>query len=221
MKILAIHASKDTPNHLHDAVGAFIPEAIGFQKARTAVGDVVDREPFDNSLEDYSARRAAVLTLIRKAAPFDAFAYFGHGLRTGLPSAGFSLQTIGPLVDALHAAMPKDVRIVFYACSTANSPNGGVDGDGGFADELRDRLSLLGHTGWLDAHVVPGHTTINRMTRRFYLDGLARGTGGTWLVAPGSPEWAAWGRELEDDKPLRFGFPFMTSTEVHAKLAAG
>ncbi len=215
MRILAIHATKDTDKP--DATGAFIPQAIHFAKARRAAGDEVESVGFDNSLPE-PTRRAAVLKIIVSAKPFDAFVYFGHGTRRGLPSAGFTMSSVARLADAIAANATRSLIVVLYACSTANTPTGGVDGDGGFADVLRDRLSEHGHKGWLDAHTVAGHTTINRMTRRFYMNGVAAGTGGTWLVAPGSPEWSAWGKALKEDKSLRFGFPFMTEGELHARL---
>lgn len=216
MKILAIHATRDTDKP--DATGAFIPQAVGFAKYRRAAGDVVESIGFDNSLEPAS-RRTAVLELIRAHQPFDAFVYFGHGTRRGLPSAAFTMSSVQHLADALASApSPSRLIVALYACSTANTPTSGIDGDGGFADTLRDALSTRGRFGWLDAHTVAGHTTINRMTRRFYMDGESVATGGTWLIAPGSPEWQAWGDALKSDKSLRFGFPFMTETELHARL---
>jgi len=219
MRILVLYSSKNT--HGNDAVGAFIPQAMRFAKSRRAVGDVVDLVPFDPTIADRATRRARFLSLIEAAEPFDAFVYFGHGLRTGLPSAGFTLATLPALVSALRAkSRTKRLIVTLYACSTANTPlRGGVDGDGGFADRLRDLLSLGGVSGWIDAHTVAGHTTINRMTRRFYMDGKTEGVGGGWIVAMGSPEWRAWGAALKSDESFRFGFPYMTETDIVAHLA--
>lgn len=220
MRILSLYASKN--QHGNDATGAFIPQAIGFAKARRAAGDVVEHVPFDPTIVDRAARRRAFLGAIEAAQPFDALVYFGHGLRTGLPSAGITMATLPALVAAIRRKASKRLIVTLYACSTAGAPGRDRDkleGDGGFADELRDALSVAGHVGWIDAHTVAGHTTVNRMTRRFYLDGVARGTGGAWLVAPGSPEWAAWGRALKADPSFRFGFPFLTASELHARLA--
>lgn len=221
MRILALYAAKNA--HGNDATGAFVPQSIRFERARKAAGDTVVRVGFDPTIPDRAARRRAFLDAIRGAGKVDAVVYFGHGLRTGLPSAGLTTATLGQLVDALHEALPSRAIVTLYACSTAGAPGRDrdkLDGDGGFADLLRDRLSELGHTGWIDAHTVAGHTTINRMTRRFYLDGKAAGTGGAWLVAPGSPEWRAWGDALKGDESFRFSFPYLTATEIHARLAA-
>lgn len=230
-KILSLYASKNK-GASRDASGAFIPQAKVFRQTREAAGDLVISVPFDNGSMFPGARRKAFLgaidagrSLLRslhQAERFDAIAYFGHGLRTGMPSAGFGTLSLGPLVQALHAALEQEARVVLYACSMAEAPAAGkgIDGDGGYADLIRDQLSVLGHTGWVDGHTIAGHATINRYTRRFYMDGRAPATGGTWLVAPGSPEWREWGNDLKHEHTFRFGFPFMSETEIHAHLRA-
>jgi len=52
--------------------------------------------------------------------------------------------------------------------------------------------------------------------RRFWCDGEAAGTGGDWLVAPGSPKWRAWIRALKGD--MRWRFPWLTPAEIDAAL---
>ena len=99
---------------------------------------------------------------------------------------------------------------------SADSPGDGPGGDGGFADALRDALSERGVTGHVDAHVTTGHTTRNPHVRRFYCDGAAAGTGGDWLVAPGSPKWRRWVTALKGD--MRFRFPWLTPAEIDAAL---
>jgi hypothetical protein len=217
MKILALHATKNT-NGENDAGGAFIPQATVFARARRAAGDTVTVVGFDNLLPG-PARFRAFCDLLRAADTYDALAYFGHGTRRGLPSAGVTMDLIWALGDAIHVKAAPHVIVTLYACSAANSPvKDNIDGDGGCADLLRDNLSIKGHTGWIDAHTVAGHTTINRMTRRFYMNGQSGGTGGTWLVAPGSPEWDSWGDALRNDHSLRFGFPYMTEKQLHERL---
>jgi hypothetical protein len=224
MKILALYASKNTTKP--DATGAFIPQAQVFAKARRAAGDTVTLVPFDNLLPP-RARFQAFCDILRNAETYDALAYFGHGTRRGLPSAGVTMGDITKLADAIHAKAAPHVIVTLYACSAANTPVvdnrktadfEGIDGDGGCADILRDNLSAKGHTGWIDAHTVAGHATINRYTRRFYMNGQSGGTGGTWLVAPGSPEWDSWGDLLRNDRSLRFGFPYMTEKQLHERL---
>lgn len=222
MKILALYAGYNSVGK-NDATGAFIPESIHFEKYREKAGDVVDRIAFDNTIKDKPSRKARFLEKIETApqAKYDAVAYFGHGLRTGLSSASIGNLDVGMVATVLSDKLEKDCRIILYACSTAGAPGSDrnkLEGDGGFADRLRDVLSIAGHTGWVDAHTVPGHTTINRMCRRFYMDGESPGTGGTWLVAPGSSEWKAWGEYLNANRDFRYGFPFMTEKQIHDLL---
>jgi len=223
VRILALYAA--TNQHGNDAKGAFVPESSGFAKARKAHGDVVDRVAFANGEALASKRRASVLASIANATPFEGLAYFGHGLRSGLPSAGFTMQTIDALADAIdeHATKGAELRIVLYACSAAGAPGRDrdrLDGDGGFADVLRDKLAELGRVGWIDAHTVAGHATINRYARRFRMNGKGAGVGGAWLVEPGSPDWPAWGARLKSDPDFRFGFPFLSEAEILATLRA-
>ena len=219
MRNLALYASVNA--HGNDAKGAFIPQATLFAKHHRAAGHVVELVPFDPTIAVRAKRRAAFLAIIAASSSFDAIVYFGHGLRTGLPSAGFTLEQIDELAGAIHAKASKRLIVTLYACSTAGAigrDRDKLEGDGGFADELRDRLSVLGHTGWIDAHTTAAHTTINLYTRRFYLDGIAKATGGAFIVAPGSPEWKSWHGALKTDAPFRFGFPFMTATDILAHL---
>lgn len=218
MRILSLYSSVNV--HGNDAKGAFIPQAVRFKRVREAMGDTVESLPFDPTSKNVSAD---VLKMITNAQPFDAFIYFGHGTRRGLPSASMGYTSVGKLSAALASkAIGKRLVVVLYACSTANTPDAkAVDtGDGGFADQLRDALSVLGVRGWVDAHTVAGHTTVNRYTRRFDMDGKGPGIGGSWLVAPGSTLWKAWGDKLKSDEGFRFGFPFLDVAGVVARLAS-
>ena len=219
MRILSLNATINSPGHGNDAGGAFIPQSIRFSRARKAAGDVVESAGFDNSLVDQSKRRAAFLGLVDAAQPFQALAYFGHGLRTGLPSAGVSMAHVDAMASALARKASGSLAVVLYACSTAGAPGADrdrLDGDGGFADALRDRLGSLGLTGHVDAHTIAGHTTVNRYTRRFV---MGETTGGKFIVEPNSPLWAKWGERLKEDEAFRFGFPFMDVAEIRTALA--
>jgi len=219
MNILVLHASVNS--HGHDATGAFIPEGINFNKHRTSKGDTVQLIPYDNSLAP-GKRLEPFLKLIENANPFDAFVYLGHGLRNGLPSVGMTQANRKKFTDLLikKAKNKKSLYVTLYACSSAETTTGQVGGEGGFADKIRDDLVDAGFTqGWVDAHSVAGHATQNSMLRRFYLSKEQAASGGTWLVAPGSPEFAQWRKKLNSkwkDDPFRFDFPYMTAAEVLA-----
>lgn len=217
MRALILHPLHNTGTK-RDATGAFIPEARAYAKHLTdAYMDVVgvDVVGFDNRAPKL-ARRRQVEAAIRSATN-GTVALFCHGLARGIQT-GHDLAHVSTLAEALAASAGPSKRLVvtLYACDAADSPSNGPGGDGGFADALRDALSERGITGHVDAHVTTGHTTRNPYVRRFWCDGQAAGTGGDWLVAPGSPKWRAWVRALKG--PMRFRFPWLTPAEIDAAL---
>lgn len=216
MQILVIHNTKNT-HGVNDAGGAFIPEAINFNKYRTSLGDKVQVCGYDNLLPQ-AERTKAVFKLIKDATPFDAFVYLGHGLRNSLSSANIT-QAKRPEFTKLLAskAATKNLFVTLYACSTAETTvKGAEDGEGGFADKVRDDLVALGFTGWVDGHTVPGHATQNSLLRRFVMDPNDT-MGGDFLVVPKSAEFAQWKAKLNSkwrDDPFRFQFPYMTQADI-------
>lgn len=224
MRILVIYNSKNTPDGGNDANGAFIPEAILFERRRKALGDTVQRIPFDNLLPTRQ-RAAAFLGLMEKADAFDVFVYLGHGLRNSLVSAQIGAAQRPDFCRLLQKKAIDKTRMVvtLYACSTGETPRTirGPNGDGGFADLLRDDLEALGFTsGWVDGHTTAAHATNNPYTRRFDL-GPESNIGGEWLVEPKSPDWERWRARLKaraKDDPFRFDFPYMTAAEIRAAV---
>jgi hypothetical protein len=171
--------------------------------------------PFDNSQANKLRRRREVESLIR-AQPIDVFALFGHGLERSIQT-GHDLASAATLADALSMGR-KRIVVTLYACEAADTNTKGPGGDGGFADVLRDLLAERGVTGHVDAHTTTGHTTKNPHVRRFWSNGVAAGTGGDWLVAPGSPKWRKWVAALKSTGDMRNAFPFLTPAEIDAKL---
>lgn len=216
-RIFAIYAGTNTPGHGNDAGGAFIPESINFAKYRQTLGDVVERVQFDNVEPNKAKRRAKFLELVSKAKPFDAFAYFGHGLRNSLSSAAIGQPERKALVDLLVSKADRGRLVVtLYACSTGETTTGAAGGEGGFADRLRDDLAAAGMVGWVDAHTCAAHTTQNPYVRRFIM-GERGNVGGDWLVEPKSAEWARWRQRLNSkwrDDPFRFVFPYLSAADV-------
>jgi len=237
VNLLALHASVNKSPLVNDAKGAFIPQAQVFAKIHTAAGHTVTRVPFANDLLP-AARKKAFYDAIRAAKGLDGFAYFGHGLRTSLPSAGLQLSDIPELAKLLAAATNPDtrtLRIALYACSAAASPlrvvvrtddegvyGGEGSGDGGFADLLRDALAQLKIKGHVDAHINAGHTTTNPYVKRFVSDGEHTGVGGEWLVSPKDAKlFKAFRKKLTDDRTFRMNFTFMEADAVRAALVGG
>lgn len=217
MRALILHPLHNTGTK-RDATGAFIPEAKAYAKHLTdAYMDVVgvDVVGFDNRATKPARRRETEAAI--RAATTGHVALFCHGLARGIQT-GHDLTTVATLADALAGSAGPSGRLVvtLYACDAADTRTGGPGGDGGFADALRDALSERGITGHVDAHATTGHTTRNPYVRRFYMDGAAAGTGGDWLVAPGSPKWRAWVRALRGD--MRWRFPWLTPAEIDGAL---
>jgi len=217
MNILVLHASENS--HGNDAKGAFIPESVFLNRTRTEAGDKVQVFPFKNSLAG-PKRFEEFCKLIDQAEPFDAFVYLGHGLRNSLPSANVTQANRKKFTDLLvkKAKNKKKLIVTLFACSTAETTTGQPGGEGGFADKVRDDLVAAGFTqGWIDAHPVPGHATQNSLVKRFYISADEAAKGGSWIVAPGSPEFSKWKQRLNSPykkDPFRFMFPYLTATEI-------
>lgn len=204
-RALAIHASRNTGSK-SDASGAFVPEAVRFQKFYAC-----HREGFDNTLV-LPARRKAVHAILGKHRDLELVAFFCHGLRRSLQT-GHDIGTVGELADAIAAASGPRVVVALYACSTAHEL---TVTRGGFADALRDALTARGKDGHVDAHTLAGHATSNPFVQRFDMGEPASEVVGDWLVPPG-PLWKAWRTRLKATD-LRLRFPMMPTQAVQAEL---
>jgi hypothetical protein len=149
--------------------------------------------------------------------PLDCLAWFGHGLPRSLPQPWIGLKDVDHFASVFASSKVPRQTVVLYACSTGA---GGVGGDGGFADALRDALCRAGSVNCrVVAHVTAGHATRNPNVRFF--DGMGSATGGAggyYPVAPGSALWKKWVRALRETD-MRFRFPFLSVAEIHAELA--
>ena len=161
----------------------------------------------------------------RQPASLDVLACFMHGWSTGL-QIGVDLSTARGLARALKGVAATSLTVVLYCCSTGadtdrdkaddlNQP--GPDGDGGFADRLRDELCELGVRATVFAHSTAGHCSRNPRVRVFSPD---ERRGGQWLVEPQSELWPAWLRALHETD-LRLRFCLMTREQVEAELRGG
>lgn len=205
-----------------DQSGAFEPEARAFAKHHGIPDDHVVE--IDISA-DQGARAAQFLTAIRDRAKGPAFslvAFFGHGLTNNLPQ--FRQVTAPKLAGVLGSVKVPAVHVALYACSTAAGDR--LTGDGGFADGLRDALQRNGSIDCtVDGHTTAGHASYNPNLRRFMGLGtndagalVHGGSGGEWIVAPGSKDWKKWIAYLRTVG--RFEFPLLTLEEIRAKVAA-
>lgn len=205
MTILALTGDR---NHRRvDYTGAFRPESRAFAQHHGAVIRAIDL-----SLSEIG-RRKAVYAAIDAVKP-TALAIFCHGYVSGLQ---LGVRRVHARELAARLSAHGCSRVVLYACSTGGGP--GYEGDGGFADRLRDELCRAGERECVvDAHDRAGHTTRLPYVRRFEGRGSpVGGTGGSWLVEPRSQLWRPWVLALRDTD-LRFRFPLLTIAEVHLEL---
>ena len=128
------------------------------------------------------ARRTAIVAAMDAAAkPFDVVAYFGHGVRRGLSSAGFTgREGLRVFAEAVARNASRRIVIVLNACSCGYP--------GGFAEQLWGELARRGVVATIFAHNDSGHTTNNPTKRRY--------PGGDYLVEPRGPRYGAWRNAL-------------------------
>src|SRR5262245_8242098 len=169
----------------HDATGAFQPGAAIFQSTHNLPAPVL----FDNK-QAQPARRRDILAKIRSATgspeevPYDldVIAYFGHGIKTSLPSAGFATANIPDangeigLPTTIASKAKNGVLVILYACSAGET--------GGFAAQLATALTLKNAT--VIGHELAGHTFTNPLVRRYPAGDYVIGTRDTLFK-----KWAA------------------------------
>lgn len=195
-----------------DATGAFQPEARRFRAHHDLPGSALIL--IDNHATDGAMRRA-VLAATARTMPsigITVVAFFCHGTRSRI-QLGFRAADVATLAGACARLGASDVHVALYACSTGSGP--GIDGDGGFADRLRDALCREGAVRCsVLAHVTAGHTARNPFVRIF--DGAGSeegGTGGYMPIKQSDPRWARWVEALRDPADtLRYDLPLMTQT---------
>lgn len=228
MRVIAFAPMYDTPGR-HDATGAFQPEAKRFiahwkPKCQDASVVLVDNHASADKM------RERVVAGLRSYPPVATLgtAFFCHGYRLGI-QLGFNKKTCGQLVRAIRDATYQDApTVTFYSCDVARDPDGDraddkepIGGDGGFCDLVRDGLCEAGKA-WctVDGHTTVGHTTRNPYVRRFEGHGeRIGGTGGFYIVSPGSKWWSNWRKLLRGN--LRFDYPYMTVAEIQAIVRHG
>lgn len=216
MKAIVFTPDRNTEGK-HDYTGAFLPEATAFAKQNEGAWAKVAKVDISKPVAD---RRSAVEAALSSNGPLELVAFFCHGWNTGI-QLGYSNKEVTQLAAAIAKNSTETVVVALYCCSTAGGP--GAGGDGGFADKLRDALCAAGKVHCeVNGHERPGHCSRLPYVRRFEGRGSPTGgTGGTWIVAPGSPLWPRWKRALQSTTgDLRLRFPTMSVASVHRELLA-
>lgn len=217
-----------------DFTGAFLPEIKAFMathgidssKNHLMVPLNVNEATKRKHVMDFIEKRSKE----EKKAP-DTLVFACHGFvnRIELGIRSIHLNDFAKFIRQLHnqynSPNHDKLTVILYCCSTGDGPGDG--GDGGFADKFRDALCI---NKFVNCRVIgsatAGHTTMNSNKRLF--DGLGSpigGTGGIWIVQPGTPLFSKWRKALTATKNklpharnFRYQFPFMTIAEIHKWL---
>jgi hypothetical protein len=205
----------------HDA-DEFQREARAFAKLHEMIS-IDDVVLVDNSAS-LAKRTEYVLGCLEIRRSLDVVAFFCHGTRRALQlcAAGSVVRLGVCIADSGGDA----VVVPLYACSAGGAPGTGApgDGDGSFADLLRDAISDsfaagVGRTTRVYAHTSAGHATRNPQVRLF---ASPAGPGGFDLVKRGTPAWSVWKRRLRDPKDtLRLRYPLLPVEDLHLELGRG
>jgi hypothetical protein len=190
----------DTANpYGNDATGAFQPGADQFEAFCDNTGTATQYR-FNNHASDRS--RLDEITHAMQTTPgrFDTIAYFGHGIKELMVSAGIGQGFLDEFVGVLRANCTSNAVIILYACS-CGAP-------GGIAEQIAAKLSDMSVTTY--SHASAGHAFRNPMVREF--------PGGIH-VAPADCIQAWLDAFKDESNDLWKRFPFMTADEIHDELS--
>lgn len=196
----------------HDSTWVFKPGATVFADANTLPDPIF----FNNHLSDPKCRESIeheILTAtgLPNEIPYtlDVIAYFGHGIKSGIVSAGFYIADIPELATTISSKAGNGVVVALYACSA-----GATDG---FASKLATALSAKSATVY--GHTDVGHAFTNPNVRKF--------PGGDFVIGPKDALWKKWCAVLENSRldpynnnRLWAEFPFLSDTELRVALQA-
>lgn len=172
------------------------------------------------------ARRQQILEILNDydGPLLRVVSFLCHGYRDGI-QLGFSIRNSSEraatdeLLDLLAVKCRGDLVVPIYACSTGSSGRGESEGEGGFADYLRDGLCARGVTYCrVDGHTEVADAVACPHVRRFEGGGsTSGGEGGQWVVDPASELFPAWRRALRDTD-MKYRFPLMKTAAIRLEL---
>jgi hypothetical protein len=196
----------------NDADGSFRPGAQTFRKIHDVPQSIFYFDHNDSSKKT----RQKILDKLWTAPcedpdGFDFIAYFGHGTKTSLSSAGFKDKHAQDLAAAIIGTSKHEVKVILYACSAGYLPTS-------FASELSKALNSTAAT--VIGHQIGGHSWANPHYTVF-----EHGSPGRYLVPKSSPYWSGWERAINDgnkfmkSRTLWARFPFMSEDEIDFEVA--
>lgn len=218
VKAFVITGDRNSANKLADFTGAFDLEARKFMKYHEIPAECRLKVDLSKSEANRGKQVLAFIEELKsKGYRTNTLAFFCHGYTSRI-ELGFRIANVEDLCKSFISVKGTNayLGVILYCCSTGGGP--GKDGDNGFADKLRDTLCNLGETDCIiEAHVTAGHTVNNPNKRRYMgMGSPVGGTGGIYIVAPGSKLWKKWSAALKTD--FKFKFHYMTIAQIHAYL---
>lgn len=135
----------------------------------------------------------------------DSVSFFCHGWPKGIQFGFNGKRHAKALGEVL---MKKNVKkVILYACSCAKPKK-----HGNFAEWLAEYSGAEVY-----AHTTKGPATFNPYVNRLIKDKDINLFNGL-IIAPKTPLWPLWRKELKQSETFRFEFPFMTITEIKNRL---
>jgi hypothetical protein len=193
MNILTVYPTKN--QILHDATGAFMPEAQRFRALRKSKGDSVSEFTY----EPKKLTSPDGLFSVIAQGKFDCVAVFSHGIATGLPQLKINRSRAQELAKILTSAAPGGINVILYACLTDAPMEKGLN----FASTMAQELHAIGKPFTLFTHRTAGHCCENPNVTIY--------SGATKLQYPqaaGTLKARYLARMKDTKDTLRFDLPF-------------
>jgi hypothetical protein len=181
-----------------DASAVFVPGAEAFA-AHHGISDTVWLGTTKN--------RSVVIDSIGKQSGLKVIAYFGHGLRSGLPSADLWWKDLPELAEAVRSSCQPGAHVILYACTA------GLNGC--FANQLS---KLVGPQVTVWGHTCEGHGYFNPYVTRYPFT-----AGSTPFVVDPEKDarWHKWVRLIKGPTLFWARFPFLSQAALEAEIDSG
>mgnify|MGYP000935876592 CR=1 FL=1 len=154
-----------------------------------------------------SKNRSLVIDSIGAQSGLKVVAYFGHGLRSGLPSADLWWKDLPQLAEAVRSSCQLGAHVILYAC-TAGLP-------GCFANQLS---KLVGPNVTVWGHTCQGHGYFNPYVTRYP---FAAGDSAYVVDPEKDARWLKWVRLIKGSTLFWARFPFLPQAALRAEIDSG
>lgn len=196
MRGLVFAQSVNMNDKRKDATGAFIPGATYFTR-KHSLGKPI-------WLDDTGDKKT-MIDGIAKASDVDVIVYFGHGVRSGLPSADIWWKDLPALTQAVRSAAAPGCQVILFACTSGEQ--------GCFGNQLSKLLEYK--------YKVWGHTCVGHSFTNPYVTSYPHEGGSPFLIEPKGPLWAKWYKLIKSKSDIWARFPFLTKEQVETEIETG